>query len=146
MQDVLLTVPDLYFCYEVAKTARRTWTTLATRNLHVGIFNSPHHPHPPRPPSSSESLPFESKAAEKCCSAPWLTGAEVARSPYSSIGELLVFVLCFWHNCSKKICRKSRWRRYSRVTDIISKRLILTCRVFDVCINRVTLLILLAVS
>ena len=31
------------------KTARRAWTTLATRNLHVGIFKSPHHP-PPLPP------------------------------------------------------------------------------------------------
>ena len=46
MQDILLTVPDLHYCYEVAKTARRAWTTLATRNLHVGIFKSPHPPPP----------------------------------------------------------------------------------------------------
>ena len=128
MQDVMLTVPDLYFCYEVAKTARRAWTMLATRNLHVGIFNSP-PPHPPSP----ESLPFESKAAEKCSSAPWLAGAEIAPFPYSSIGGLFVYVLCFWHNCSKKRCRKGKSRRYSRVTDIIFKRLILACRVFEVC-------------
>ena len=133
MQDVLLTVPDLHFCYEVAKTARRAWTTLAKRNLHVGTFKSPHHPPPPTPPPSSERLPFESKAAGKCSSAPWLAGAEVARFPYSSIEGLFVFVLCFWHNCSKKRCRRGRWRRYSRVTDIISKRLILACRVFEVC-------------
>ena len=50
MQDVLLTVPDLYFCYEVAKAARRAWTTLATRNLHVvGRINSPNSPTPPLP-------------------------------------------------------------------------------------------------
>ena len=42
MQDVLLTVSDLYFCYKVAKAARRALATLATRNLHVvGRFNSP---------------------------------------------------------------------------------------------------------
>ena len=101
MQDVLLTVPDLYFCYEVAKTARWAWTTLATRNLHVGIFNSS-----PAPPTS-ESFPFESKAAEKRSSAPWLAGAEVARFSYSNIGGLFVNVLCFRHNCSKKDAGKA---------------------------------------
>ena len=50
MQDVLLTVPDPYFCYEVAKAARQAWTTLATRNLHVvGRFNSLNSPPPPPP-------------------------------------------------------------------------------------------------
>ena len=35
MQDVLLTVPDLYFCYGVAKAARRASIALATRNRRV---------------------------------------------------------------------------------------------------------------
>ena len=61
MQDVLLTVPDLYFCYEVAKAARRAWATLATRNLHeVGRFNSLNSPAPPPLPTvflSNRKLP-----------------------------------------------------------------------------------------
>ena len=51
MQDVLLTVPDLYFCCEVAKVARWALTTLATTN---------HTPPSSLPP---HSLPFERKAA-----------------------------------------------------------------------------------
>ena len=59
MQDVLLTVPDLYFCYEVAKAARRAWNTLATRNLHVvGRFNSLNSP--ASPPSRQSSFRIES--------------------------------------------------------------------------------------
>ena len=59
MQDFLLTVSDLYFCYEGAKAARRALTTLATKNIHVvGRFNSP--------PPSSDSLPLDLKATRKC--------------------------------------------------------------------------------
>ena len=70
MQDVLLTVSDLYFCYEVAKAARRAWTTLATRNLHeVGRFNSPYSP-PPLPTVflSNRKLPqmFFGSMARSC--------------------------------------------------------------------------------
>ena len=58
MQDVLLTVPDLYFCYGVAKAGRRALTTLAIRNLHVvGRFNSLH---PPPPASRQSSFRIES--------------------------------------------------------------------------------------
>jgi hypothetical protein len=35
MEDVLLTVPDLYFCYELAKVARWALTTLTTRNIYM---------------------------------------------------------------------------------------------------------------
>ena len=81
MQDVFLTVPDLYFCYKVGKAARRALTTLATRNLHViGRLNSLNSPPPP-----PDSLPFESKAAAKCSSAPWLARAEVARLQQSKL-------------------------------------------------------------
>ena len=33
MQDVLLAVPDLYFCYELAKVARWALATLATNTF-----------------------------------------------------------------------------------------------------------------
>ena len=61
MQDVLLTVPDLCFCYEVAKKGSTTGLdyTLATRNLHVvGRFNNPNSPAPP--PSRQSSFRIES--------------------------------------------------------------------------------------
>ena len=102
MLDALLTVPDLlYCCYEVTKAARRAWTMLATRNLHVvGRFNSPYSlpPHP-----SPDSLPFESKAAAKCSSAPWLARAEVASHTVAQISENpSAKSWCFGHNCRSK--------------------------------------------
>ena len=107
IQDVLLTVSDLYFCYEVAKAARRALTTLATQNLQVvGRFNSPP---PPPPPTDSLPLDFKAIAAAKCSSAPWLARAELARFPdcCSNIGEPFVYILCFRHNRRSKDAAKA---------------------------------------
>ena len=93
MQDVLLTVPDLYFCYEVAKAARRAWTTLATRNLHVvGRFNSPNSPAPP--PSRQSSFRIESCRKMFFGSMARSCGGGAASIYYcSNIGEPSVYIL-----------------------------------------------------
>ena len=106
MQDVLLTFPDLYFCYEIAKAGRRALTTLATRNLHVlvGRFNST--PPPPLLPTvflSNRKLPQNVLRLHGLLVRRWRgshTVAQTSENPSSTSW-------CFGHNCRSKDAGKA---------------------------------------